>query len=99
MSCNPGWARHHDALALGMIMSSTKPGGKRAGLIMTAKEVAEYLRVHPSTIYRQLRLRSIPAFKVGADWRFNRDSIDRWMLERERRQRGGPEESHHSPRQ
>ena len=43
-------------------------------------EVAEYLRVHPSTIYRMLKQRKIPAFKLGSDWRFNVESIDRWRL-------------------
>jgi excisionase family DNA binding protein len=33
--------------------------------IMTARELAEYLRVHPSTIYRLLRDGTLPAFRVG----------------------------------
>jgi excisionase family DNA binding protein len=46
--------------------------------VMTLEEVASYLRVHPSTIYRLLKKRQLPAFKVGSDWRFNLESIDRW---------------------
>ena len=46
--------------------------------VMTLEEVASYLRVHPSTIYRLLKRRQLPAFKVGSDWRFNQESIDRW---------------------
>ena len=38
--------------------------------VMTLREVSEYLKVHPSTIYRQLKRGLIPAFKVGSDWRF-----------------------------
>jgi excisionase family DNA binding protein len=41
-------------------------------------EVADYLRVHPSTIYRLLKRKELPAFKVGSDWRFNRAAIDQW---------------------
>jgi excisionase family DNA binding protein len=48
--------------------------------VLNLVEVAEYLRVHPSTIYRMLKRRQIPAFKVGTDWRFNSESIDRWRL-------------------
>lgn len=48
--------------------------------VMTLREVSEYLKVHPSTIYRQLKRGLIPAFKVGSDWRFNIESIDRWRL-------------------
>ena len=46
--------------------------------VMTLEEVASYLRVHPSTIYRLLKRKQLPAFKVGSDWRFNQESIDRW---------------------
>jgi excisionase family DNA binding protein len=51
--------------------------------IMTLEEVAAFLRVHPSTVYRLLRSHSIPAFKMGADWRFNQESIEKWIVERE----------------
>jgi excisionase family DNA binding protein len=51
--------------------------------IMTLEEVAAFLRVHSSTVYRLLRKHSIPAFKMGADWRFNQESIERWIVERE----------------
>jgi len=53
--------------------------------VMTVIEVAEYLNVHPSTIYRLLRRKEIPAFRVGSDWRFNRESIDTWRTSRETR--------------
>jgi excisionase family DNA binding protein len=47
--------------------------------VMTLDEVAQFLHVHPSTVYRLLKGRSIPAFKVGSDWRFNKESIERWI--------------------
>jgi len=47
--------------------------------VMTTSEVAAYLRVHCSTIYRMLKRRAIPAIKVGSDYRFSRDAIDEWM--------------------
>ena len=51
--------------------------------VMTVKELSDYLKVHPSTIYRQLKRGRLPAFKVGSDWRFNIESIDRWRLEQD----------------
>jgi len=51
--------------------------------VMTLEEVADYLRVHPSTIYRLLKKKQLPAFKVGSDWRFNLESIDRWRADAE----------------
>jgi excisionase family DNA binding protein len=52
--------------------------------IMTLEEVAGYLRVHPSTVYRMVKNHSIPAFKIGSDWRFNRESIDVWRVKAEK---------------
>lgn len=52
--------------------------------IMTLEEVAGYLRVHPSTVYRMVKSHSIPAFKIGSDWRFNRESIDVWRVKAEK---------------
>jgi len=54
-----------------------------ASMVMTVKELSGYLKVHPSTIYRQLRRGRLPAFKVGSDWRFNVESIDRWRLDQD----------------
>jgi excisionase family DNA binding protein len=51
--------------------------------VLTLEETATMLRVHSSTIYRMLRKKELPAFRVGSDWRFNRESIERWVLYRE----------------
>jgi excisionase family DNA binding protein len=45
---------------------------------MTLEEVSRYLHVHPSTVYRLLKRREIPAFRIGSDWRFNIETIDIW---------------------
>jgi excisionase family DNA binding protein len=42
-----------------------------APAVMTVNDLARYLKVHPSTVYRLLRTGQLPAFKVGRDWRFN----------------------------
>ncbi len=47
--------------------------------LMTVEEVADYLRVTEKTVYRLLRQGKIPATKVGNQWRFDTDSIDRWL--------------------
>jgi len=51
--------------------------------VMTVKEIAEYLGVHPMTIYKYVRDGKIPAFKIGASWRIRRDSIKKWIDENE----------------
>jgi excisionase family DNA binding protein len=48
--------------------------------VLTVNELAEYLRVHRSTIYRLLKKGELPGFKIGSDWRFNVEAIDDWRL-------------------
>ena len=57
--------------------------------LVTVKELSNYLRVHPSTIYRLLKRGDLPALKLGSDWRFSLEAIDRWR----QRQSDGLEES------
>ena len=47
--------------------------------LMTAEEVASYLRVTERTIYRMLKRGKFPAIKVGNRWRFERNSIEEWL--------------------
>jgi excisionase family DNA binding protein len=48
--------------------------------VLKVQDLADYLRVHPSTIYRLLKRNLLPTFKVGSDWRFNKEQIDEWRL-------------------
>lgn len=47
--------------------------------IMTIEEVAEYLRIPLSSLYKLAQQGKIPASKVGRHWRFRREFIDRWI--------------------
>ena len=48
--------------------------------IMTPKQAAEYLSLHLITIYRLVKKRKLPGFKVGGQWRFKKDLLDDWIL-------------------
>jgi excisionase family DNA binding protein len=63
-------------------MNSILPG---IAAVLTVKDLSIYLKVHPSTIYRLLRTGQLPAFKVGSDWRFKVEEIDRWRLQHEQK--------------
>jgi excisionase family DNA binding protein len=52
--------------------------------VLTVRDLSNYLRIHPSTVYRLLKTGQLPAFKVGSDWRFNVEEIDRWRVDREK---------------
>lgn len=51
--------------------------------IWDAKDVSDYLHVHLFTVHKYAREGKIPAFKIGADWRFHRKSIEKWIHEKE----------------
>jgi excisionase family DNA binding protein len=50
--------------------------------LLTIKEICDLLQVHQSTIYKMVRQGKIPSFRVGSDWRFRKDLIERWMAEK-----------------
>ena len=51
--------------------------------ILTLRQVAEYLKVHRSTVYQLIKCKELPAFKVCRDWRFELELIDRWRIAKE----------------
>jgi excisionase family DNA binding protein len=51
--------------------------------VMKLRELVEYLRVHPTTIYRLLKRNELPAFKMGSDWRFNLEDINQWLAQKQ----------------
>ena len=54
-----------------------------AGDFWTAEEVAVYLRLPQSTVYKLAQDKVLPGFKVGKHWRFRRESILDWIKTRE----------------
>ena len=49
--------------------------------IMTTKEMAKYLRLHEITISKFAAKGEIPAIRIGRVWRFDKEAIDRWISE------------------
>ena len=47
--------------------------------VMTVDQVSIYLQIGQRTIYQMTAAGEIPAVKVGAQWRFFRPEIDRWL--------------------
>lgn len=54
----------------------------RDGEILTVMEVARFLRVPKSTVYKLARGGELPATKIGKHWRFLRRDIHEWMHSR-----------------
>ena len=47
--------------------------------VLTIEELAGYLRIPKSTLYKLVREGSVPCQKVGKHWRFHKDAIDEWL--------------------
>lgn len=52
--------------------------------IMTVNELAKYLRLHEQTVYRMAKEGTLPSYKVGNRWRFDKPSIDTWLKAQKR---------------
>lgn len=50
--------------------------------IMTIKQVAEYLKISPRSVYKLVKNGVIPSFKIMNMWRFEQSKIDRWIEEK-----------------
>lgn len=46
---------------------------------MTTKEVAEFLTLSIPYIKKMLKLKTIPAYKIGRRWVFEKNDILRWV--------------------
>jgi len=47
--------------------------------ILTAQELSAYLKITTTTIYKLAQNGDIPSFKIGSEWRFKRELVDRWL--------------------
>ena len=47
--------------------------------IMTTREIAKYLKLHEITICKYAAEGKIPAVRIGRVWRFDKETIDKWI--------------------
>ena len=77
---------HNDSLAamaeLSKPIGTTEPSeslgdGVLNSPFLTLKEVARYFRLKRVTLYKMVKDRKIPAFKIGGRWRFKKSVIEK----------------------
>lgn len=57
--------------------------------VMTIDELAAYLKIAKSTLYKLAQEGKVPGQKVGKHWRFSRNAIDEWLrAERSEKKKG-----------
>ena len=54
----------------------------RGSSVLTIDELAEYLKISKSTLYKLAQEGSVPGQKVGKHWRFHKDAVDEWLRQR-----------------
>ncbi len=57
--------------------------------LLTADQVARYLKVDKFTVYRLVSQKKIPAFKVGSQWRFKKRLLEDWLSKNSNLSSGG----------
>lgn len=57
-----------------VLLMDEKPGD-----VLTIEELADYLKIPKSTLYKLVREGKVPSQKVGRHWRFRKEAIDRWL--------------------
>lgn len=54
---------------------------KQPDAVLTIDELAEYLKLSKSTLYKLAQEGKVPGQKVGRHWRFRKQTIDQWLDE------------------
>jgi len=47
--------------------------------VFTIEDLADYLKISKSTLYKLAQNGVLPGIKVGRHWRFHRDAVDEWL--------------------
>lgn len=47
--------------------------------VLTIDDLADYLKVSKSTLYKLAQGGKVPGQKVGKHWRFRKETIDQWL--------------------
>ncbi len=47
--------------------------------VLTIDELAVYLKIPKSSLYKLVRAGKIPSQKIGRHWRFGKRAIDQWL--------------------
>jgi excisionase family DNA binding protein len=57
----------------------SRGGQPELEMVLTINEVAQILRMHPTTVYRLVKRGELPGFKIGGAWRINRATLDLFL--------------------
>ncbi|KKN81810.1 hypothetical protein LCGC14_0315760 [marine sediment metagenome] len=49
--------------------------------IMTLDDLATYIKLSKSSLYKLCQAGKVPGTKIGRHWRFHKDAIDAWICD------------------
>jgi excisionase family DNA binding protein len=49
---------------------------------LTVKQLASYLQLSPAKVYELAKREEIPSVRIGNQWRFDRDAVDRSLSDK-----------------
>jgi len=49
--------------------------------VLTIEELAAYLKISKSSLYKLAQAGKLPGQKIGKHWRFRKVAVDRWLEE------------------
>ena len=78
------------SLCKGFVLMNRGIKGYRRGVmkeILTTKDIAEYLKLHEITICKYAAAGLIPGIRIGRVWRFEKETIDKWLAEGQKSKR------------
>lgn len=61
------------------LVKRSRGGQPELEMVLTINEVAQILRMHPTTVYRLVKRGELPGFKIGGAWRINRATLDLFL--------------------
>lgn len=61
-----------------------------APVLYTSAEVADILRLNHQVVQRKLQSGELPAYRIGREWRVDRDQLLAWLESHSNRRRPGP---------
>ncbi len=47
--------------------------------IITVKQLADFLQISELTVKRAIKSKDLEAFKVGRDWRIEKEAVMKWV--------------------
>jgi excisionase family DNA binding protein len=68
-------------VAICLEVREVNPMDEKPGEVLTIQELAAYLKIPKSTLYKLVREGKIPSQKIGRHWRFRKGAIDHWLEE------------------